>query len=260
MSDTVTLTKTTTPKLRTGWINFTGPNCHRGTLDLSSTLDVLRWQWQRDPYPRFAGGPLDVDAGTVNPYWEIVRLMKQETQLPWSDPWAVDSFGFETDQPTRRSLTKLFAWSIPSPADLLWMRDILDGRGVVEIGAGSGYWAWQLSQLGVEVSAYDNWNWRWRRHWFPVETGNTTAARDFPDRALMLIWPPYGSPMATAALDFYDGDLLFYAGEGYEGCTGDNAFHDELERSWVEIGVAPHHPTFGGIHCRLTAYRRAVTR
>lgn len=254
----LTLIKTAVSEPGVGGIDFVGPYRSRGTLDLVGACDLLRWQWQRQPFQRLAGTPLDVDAGTVNPYWEIVRLMRREVRA-WGDPWAVDMFGLDADQPSRRSLTKLYAWSIPSPADLLWMRDILGGRRVVEIGAGSGYWAWQLSQLGVDVAAFDSWEWRWRRHWHPVETGNTTAAQHFPDRALMLIWPPYGSPMAKTALDFYEGDLLFYAGEGDFGCTADDAFHEELERSWVEIGVAPHHPTFDGIHCRLTAYRRAVT-
>lgn len=249
----VTLTKATTVTLHTphyAEIEFTGPKYQR--LTLTPAQAILRLMDKR--YDSFAGGPLDVPRGnTINPYWEIVRLMKRDA-TPWMDPWAVEWFG--EDQPTRTSLVKAYAWAIPSPADLLWMHDILDGQGVVEIGAGSGYWAWQLDQLGVDVKAYDNWDWRWRRHWFPVQYGNTRQARLHSDRALMLIWPPYSSPMAKAALDFYDGDLLFYAGEGDGGCTADEAFHAELDRSWTAVSEAPHHPTFDGIHCRLTAYRR----
>ncbi len=132
------------------------------------------------------------------------------------------------------------------------------GRGVLDIGAGSGYWAYQLRQVGIDVVAVDNGDWheKWPQRWSLVEEGNTRVAKEHPDRALMLIWPPYDSPMAKTALDFYDGDLLIYAGEGEGGCTAADSFHAELDRSWQEIGVAPHHPTFDGIHCRLTAYKR----
>lgn len=138
------------------------------------------------------------------------------------------------------------------------MREILLGQGVVEIAAGSGYWAYQLRQIGVDVIAVDNGEWadKWHQQWSLVVEGDPSAAEQHPDRALMLIWPPYDSPMARAALDFYDGDLVIYAGEGHGGCTAGDAFHDALEREWTEISEAPHHPIFDGIHCRLTAYRR----
>lgn len=225
------------------------------TIDVEEAKSRLSEAWKVARFERLAGTALDIPGVTENPYWDIVRLMRVEKD-PWMDPWPID--WYRGDGPTRRSLVNTFAWSIPSPADVLWMRDILDGRGVVEIGAGSGYWAWQLRQLGTEVVAVDNGDWstEWKKRWSPVGDGNTRVAREHPEKALMLIWPPYGSPMAATALDSYAGDLVFYAGEDYEGCTGDNAFHEALAAGWEHIAEAPHHPTFDGIHCRLNAYRR----
>lgn len=228
-------------------------------LDIEATKQRLLGAVNQRPFPRLIRGPLDVDAGTQNPYWDIVRLMPCGPR-PWSDPWPIDWFAKELGV-GRRELVRTFAWSIPSPADVLWMRDILGGRSVVEIGAGSGYWAWQLRQLDIDVVAVDSGDWihDWETQWSPVEKGDTSVARSHPARALMLIWPPYDSPMAATALDFYEGDFVIYAGEGESGCTGDDTFHEALERSWEQVSVAPLHPTFDGIHCRLTAYRRAVT-
>jgi hypothetical protein len=228
------------------------------TFDPAEVRDRLQQRWESEPFPRLADTLLDQGVPTDNPYWDVVRLMPREKD-PWMDPWVVDWMR-PPYEPTRTDLVNTYAWSIPSPADLEWMRGILLGRGVVEIGAGSGYWAYQLRQLGVDVVAVDNGEWsdKWCQHWSLVVEGDTRIAEEHPDRALILIWPPYDSPMARTALDFYDGDLLIYAGEGDGGCTADDSFHEALTAEWEQVGEAPHHPTFDGIHCRLTAYRRAA--
>lgn len=229
----------------------------RFTCDPGELRRILETAHETKAFGRLAGTALDIDTGAANPYWNIVRLMATESD-PWMDPWPVESYPFNDEHPVidRKKLCKTFAWSIPSPADILWMRDVLAGRSVVEIGAGSGYWAWQLTQLGIDVIAYDNKTWEFEHEWFDVVEGDATSAALHNERALLLVWPPYGDPMASETLNTYDGDLLVYVGEGPDGCTGDETFHDQLAANWVEIGESPHHPTFSGIHCRVTAYRR----
>lgn len=224
-------------------------------LTPAETLTRLTELRERKQYRCLADSLPDVGAATINPYWEIVRLMPASSR-PWGNPWTVDWCRVEMIGPYRTSLVTTYAWSIPSPSDIAWMRDILDGRAVIEIGAGNGYWAWQLRQAGVDVLPFDNGEQKWDQQWSPVYVGGTSVARRHPERALMLIWPTFSSPMARAALDSYGGDLLLYAGEGHGGCTGDDTFHDELERAWVQIGEAPGHPAYDGIHCSLVAYRR----
>lgn len=226
------------------------------TFNPAEVRDRLQQRWEREPFSQLADTPVDHGIVTDNPYWDIVRLMKRDDD-PWMDPWAV-RWMYPEDEASRRDLVNRYAWSIPSPADLEWMRGILLGRGVVEIGAGNGYWAYQLRQIGVDMLAVDNGEWsdKWQQRWSLVEEGGPDVAGKHPDRALMLIWPPYDTSMAKTALDSYAGDLLIYAGEGNGGCTADDAFHEELECSWEEISDAPHHATYNGIHCRLTAYRR----
>jgi hypothetical protein len=205
--------------------------------------------------------------GVENPLWEMIR------HIPGAPSWRGDRIepDFvhavmtpETRQLDRFNLCARFSWSIPSPGDMRWLARLLDGRGVVEIGAGSGYWAWQMVQVGIDVLAYDpnlpGPDNRYVKHelFHPVLPGDDRMAAHYPDRALLLCWPPYSDSTAADALRAYGGDLLVYIGEPEGGCTGDDEFHKLLDSEWDEAGASPFHVTWSGIHCYMTAYRRRV--
>lgn len=147
------------------------------------------------------------------------------------------------------------------------------------MGSGTGYWAWQLSQLGVDVLAYDayppalsteNYHHCPRNEnreltgehgnsYFPVQTGTPEILAQHADRTLFLCWPPYDEPMAAECLQHYAGNRLVYIGEGDGGCTGDDAFHEMLEQEWEE--VASHRLIqWEGIHDWATVYDRVTTQ
>lgn len=159
-------------------------------------------------------------------------------------------------------LATRYAWSIISPGDVAWLVEQLNGRAVVEVGAGTGYWAWQLEQAGVDVAAYDPHPPADDNPYCKAGTYTTvlrddaSAVKHHQDRALLMVWPPYGGEHARHALSVYEGDLLIYAGEGWGGCTADDGFYELLDAEWDEVSVAPQHVTWWGIHCRLAAYRR----
>ena len=46
-------------------------------------------------------------------------------------------------------LQAAYAYAIPSPETLDWVKTFADGRTVVELGAGRGYWAQLLADQGV---------------------------------------------------------------------------------------------------------------
>jgi len=225
--------------------------------------------WRDEPHQPFRGSKHDQETVGVNPYWDIVRRLPCDTNTMWSGRTRVEPYVARAGVNagylmTRDRLTKSYAWSIPSPQDIAWIAALLDGRGVIEIGAGTGYWAWQLSQANVDVLAYDSApfgnQWCTNTQYHPVHEGGPEKAAGTPDRALFLCWPPYDDPMAVATLRAYAGDLLIYAGEGAGGCTGDDEFHGLLAADWTEIGDSPGHVTFSGIHCHLTAYRRGARK
>lgn len=165
----------------------------------------------------------------------------------------------------RRHLNSVFSFAVPTPEVL----DLIVGYGpVVEIGAGTGYWARLLTERGCDILAFDLLGEAFDK-WFPsgqygdVEKGGTEKAAEHADRTLLLVWPPYDEPMALDALTAYrdaGGQRLIYVGEGCGGCTGDEAFHDALEGpGWTEV-CSMAMPQWDGINDWFTVYERSASR
>jgi hypothetical protein len=196
--------------------------------------------------------------GIDNPYWELVR------QLPSVNGGREGSTpdGYARGLPVgRHLLTRRYSWAIPSPGDIAWLTDVLDQRGLLEIGAGSGYWAWQAEQAGIDAIAYepsdpaDN-DYTDGVEYMPTRRCGHVAAAHHPDRVLLVCWPTQGDPWAAQALAAYKGDLLIYVGEGRNGHCADDAFFGLLNRHWTRIGSSPDHVTWRYTHSGMTAYRR----
>lgn len=155
----------------------------------------------------------------------------------------------------RHDMVRRFAWACPTPAAL----DMIARHGpVLEIGAGSGYWAWSLRNLGVDVVAFDDYSWSESNTtaWFPVWHGGTRWAVRYPERTLLLVWPPYKTDMAVRALRRYSGDTVVYVGEDEGGCNATDDFFAELAHRWTQIDGAPVAQHWG-IHDRATTYTRS---
>ncbi|WP_253194828.1 hypothetical protein [Streptomyces sp. MP131-18] len=210
-----------------------------------------------------------IPSGGSSPLWEIVRWMPAEPDGQALSPTSLSeafarplAFRLDVLGASRHALATRFTWSIISPGDVAWVVAQLEGRAVVEIGAGTGYWAWQLQQAGVDVAAYDPHSpgednrYCTAGPYTTVLVEDASAVKRHPDRALLMVWPPLGGEHARHALSVYEGDLLLYAGEGLGGCTADDAFYKMLNAEWELTSVAPRHVTWSGIHCELAAYRR----
>lgn len=250
---------------------------NRQPLDTTALLADLA-EWWAAPSPdrysnaipgRIAGSKWDqeIPAGKQNPYWEIIRQLPLESMsMPWETRPEVTTHIFTGSGhhvrhfADRFALCGTYSWSICSPGDIAWIKTILDGKGVVEPGAGTGYWAWQMEQAGISVAAYEPHeiadNKFADREWTTLLRDDHSAPKRHPDRALFLCWPSYSDPWAAQALASYAGDILIYAGEPEGGCTADDEFYRLLGAEWDEIETAPKHVSYWGIHCYLTAYRR----
>ena len=210
---------------------------------------------------------------TINPYWDIVQTIPSnpidmEYGNAWSPNWI--RHGVSRDE-----LCRTYSWAIPSPFALSFVAKWVK-LPVVEMGAGTGYWAWQLSQMGIDIIAYDQAppdktgtnHWHSPRNgshgdltgetrptYFPVQEGTPESLKAHSERVLFLCWPPYDDTMAFECLENYQGNRLVYIGEGSGGCTADDAFHERLDREWEE--VANHRPIqWFGIHDYITVYLR----
>jgi hypothetical protein len=148
----------------------------------------------------------------------------------------------------RAELTARYAFSVPT-IGILEM--IAFHSPLVEIGAGNGYWARCLAQLGADVVAYDRlppddalpwphggWdemNYWFDSEWYPVQNGDERFAGLHPQRTLLLSWPLLDDPMASNALRHYlsaGGTRLIYIGD--ETSSGDAGFH-EMKKAFTTL-------------------------
>jgi len=160
-----------------------------------------------------------------NPYLEIFEAMHNRYS-------ASDSRRF-----SRSSLVRKYSWAIPNEKAL---ETIISYGPLMEIGAGTGYWAALLRQRGADVICYESQltetgrnSYVFKGHsWTEVLPGTESAAAYHPDRSLMLCWPPEKDEMAYQALKSYRGQTLIYVGEEPPGCTADEKFHDLVRSEW----------------------------
>lgn len=139
----------------------------------------------------------------------------------------------------RPELVARYAFSIPLLATL---RRIAAFSPLLEVGAGTGYWAMCLHQLGAAIDAYDiqppdenppfGWNdgnYWFGESWYAVQAGDERVAAGCPEATLFLCWPMPESPMALNALTSYrdaGGTRVIYIGDPRS--SGDEAFHEML--------------------------------
>lgn len=158
----------------------------------------------------------------------------------------------------RDYLVDRYAWGTPTEPML---RAIQEPGPIVEMGAGSGYWAWLLRTLGADVIAYDRFAGARRNLnvsslggivWTKVLTGGPEDLAEHSDRTLLLCWPPQ-SDMAFSCLDYWKGDVLAYVGD--PSLTADDAFHARL-RGEFDLSFEVRAPSWPGISDSLTVWRR----
>ena len=149
-----------------------------------------------------------------------------ERTLPHSDFYAARA---EFD------VCRRWAWAVPNAAAITAIADAAP-HGVVEIGAGGGYWAHELRRAGVDVTAYDPHpptdpapsRWHLGHPWADVHQGDHTAAANHPDRALLVCWPEPDTGWATDGITAYHaagGRSVIYVGEEPDGEHTPRAVH-----------------------------------
>lgn len=195
-------------------------------------------------------------AVSSNPYWDIVEPFVSE----YEGRRVVN--GGQTEGSARLAYAQMllqatYAYAIPAPQTIEWICDFCRDLPIVELGAGRGYWANQLSRSGLTVEAYDvappdrRENSSFPRAagqpdvWHPVRDLEEFASRPHEeDYVLLLCWPPgWGDEMSSEALMAFEkagGKKLIYIGEPKGGKTGNDAFFDALSNRWRLDSIDPH--------------------
>ncbi|WP_157254952.1 hypothetical protein [Nonomuraea typhae] len=193
---------------------------------------------------------------SLNPYWDIVEPFVSEREgrrvVDGAHPEGSPRLAY-----AQMILQAAYAYAIPSPQTVDWICGVCADLPLIELGAGRGYWAAQLSRSGLRVEAYDveppdkskNTSFPGAAGqadvWFPVSNLDAFATRvRTADHVLFLCWPPgWGDKMASEALTAFEeagGDRLIYIGEPKGGKTGNDAFFDALSSRWRLDSTDPH--------------------
>lgn len=138
----------------------------------------------------------------------------------------------------RLELVSRYSFAIPTTAALTTIAQA-SPNGVVEVGAGTGYWAMLLAGMGVDVIAFDadpppsvtNPWFAGRTPWFDVAQADEAIAARHSPRTLLLVWPTRGAVWAADAVRAYHGaggGCVAFIGEPPGGRTGDDSLHKLL--------------------------------
>jgi hypothetical protein len=168
----------------------------------------------------------------------------------------------------RYYLRSKFGYSIPDKAALDLCVSHCNAK-ILEVGAGTGYWAYELRKAGADVIATDlyskkdqvyNFTKRWGRNKI---LNAPDAVAKYPDRSLFMSWPCYNLPWAHEALVTFrevmtdpKNQRFVFVGERRGGCTANDDFFEELDKHWE---LVKHHriPKWPYLHDQLTIYKRA---
>ncbi len=156
-------------------------------------------------------------------------------------------------------LAQHYAYVFPSDSTLALLARL---GPLVEIGAGTGYWAHRLRSISVDIVAFDqapldgertNRYHSRTRPWTRVEQGDQTVLSGYADRGLFLCWPPLFSSLGDC-LTYYRGDTVAYIGDGgYR-----TARLDLLHEAFTKVATAPVRALdpYPGVRPQLTIWKR----
>lgn len=169
-------------------------------------------------------------------------------------------------QRARDTLAVRYAHAIPDEDALETLAELAP---LVELGTGTGYWAWLLRRRGVDILAFDTCppidaghdNLYHRNAdavgtcWTTVQPGGPEQAVAFPDRTLFLCWPPQTN-MAEQALQQYLGQCLALVGTRQSSITtATPPFYAALRDQFALQAIVPI-PQWHGIDDWLTVWVR----
>ncbi len=158
-------------------------------------------------------------------------------------------------------LAQRYSYVLPDDRSL----SALAGLGpLVEVGAGTGYWASRLRACGVDVVAIDQAppdGERTNRYhartvtWTELIAGDQTMLTRYSDRALFLCWPPLFSSLGEC-LAYYSGSVVALVGDGGHRTARLRGLNESF-KSMAVFPVRALQP-MPGVAATLSIWRRTV--
>jgi tetratricopeptide (TPR) repeat protein len=163
----------------------------------------------------------------------------------------------------RTALVSKFAYAVPTAEGLAVFQRF---QPILEIGAGTGYWAASLRKAGTKIAAYElyplslgknAWHPQATKSWTEVLRGDESMSSLFPKSTLFMCYPPGRTRVAYNALQGYKGNRLIYVGEtaGLAPGAGQDSFQNLLAGDW-QLESQIHQPQWPGLYDCLYVYKR----
>ena len=206
-----------------------------------------------------------------NPFWEAIKDCVEPDSLQGNPVVGEFRSDLSVEEcmartPNRQRLVRKYCWTIPDPDTVAFVAEHAHG-GLVDPMAGTGYWAYLLAQVGVDVVCYDlnpgaalvTNGWHGEDLYAEVCAKDAAeAAALHPDRTLFLSWPPHARDVGARILVAYKGKRVIYIGQGHGRGTGDDQMHRILDTDWTEVDSRKP-VQWWGVYDRVRVYERAFT-
>lgn len=202
-----------------------------------------------------------------HPYWdlysELTKLRKAKSSVARRRIVSLaNEAGLNVNERLKVNLLLSFPWSKVSMVEETFFLRLREKYGysvlsmemletighhspLVELGAGNGYNAWLLQQMGVEVVAIDAFPVEEGKNWFfnthfglpsklgcsftEIKKGDSKALANYSGHTLLMCWPPK-NPMALRSLTDFPGEKLIFVGN--KQCCADRSFYKKLSTEW----------------------------
>ncbi len=134
----------------------------------------------------------------------------------------------------RHNFCKNYSWAIPDSFAISTICSFVKEDQVLQIGAGLGLWAKLLELKGISVIPTDDYSWDKDDHYTNrqflniIDINHLNALKKYKTNCLFLCWPPYNSNLSYESLVNFEGNKVVYIGEGMNGVTGTEDFHNLL--------------------------------
>jgi hypothetical protein len=148
----------------------------------------------------------------LNPYYEIVKSLDQPQAPGQICEYTKNTFrmaNMMAGDSLRLDLCKRYAFSIP---DRNAIDFLLRFSPIVEIGAGTGYWAAMVHQCGGEIACIDK-DPAPPPLFYPVLQASHRIVRHHFGKTLLVAWPNMQIAERDEMMSYYRGEMFLYIGE-----------------------------------------------
>lgn len=143
----------------------------------------------------------------------------------------------------RKKLVEEYSWAIPNKKSINYLSNY---NNLVEVGAGSGYWAYLINKNEGDCSPYDKTN---INGYCEVKNYNG----DIEINNLLLCWPPSKNKLAYNITKNKKPKNIVFIGLKTD-VTGSKEFHKYIKNNYREINVIDI-PSWPRVDDKLYSYR-----